>query len=155
MFVVNYIRHENNKFIFCSRSEGTMMLEAGLKGHEELIVEKKDTAGVYGSGTLDVLATPAMIALMEKTCLNSVAASLDAGQGTVGTQICVKHLAATPMGMKVTCESLLREVDRRRLVFEVTAFDESGKIGEGTHERFVIDEAKFQAKTDAKKNQED
>ncbi len=127
-----------------------MMLEKGIKGQETLIVEKKDTAGVYGSGTLDVFATPAMIALMEKTCLNSVAARLEDGMGTVGTQLNVKHLAATPMGMKVTCESVLTEVDERRLVFDVCAYDEAGKIGEGQHERFIIHEQKFQAKADGK-----
>ena len=129
-------------------------MEIGVKGYEEQIVEKKDTAGVYGSGTLDVFATPAMIALMEKNCLNSVAPHLEAGMGTVGTEICVKHLAATPIGMKVRCESTLTEIDRRRLVFSVCAYDEVGKIGEGTHERFIIDSEKFQKKTDARKNNE-
>ena len=126
------------------------MLEVGLCGQEELVVEKKDTASVYGSGTLDVFATPAMVALMEKTCQNRVAPELEEGDGTVGIQICVKHLSATPMGMKVICKSVLKEIDRRRLVFDVTAYDERGKIGEGTHERFIINEAQFQAKTDAK-----
>ena len=87
---------------------------------------------------------------MEKTCQNSVAPELEEGDGTVGIQICVKHLSATPMGMKVICKSVLKEIDRRRLVFDVTAYDERGKIGEGTHERFIINEAQFQAKTDAK-----
>lgn len=127
------------------------MLETGIRGTETLVVEKKDTAGVYGSGTLDVFATPAMIALMEKTCLNSVAPFLEPGMGTVGISLNVRHMAATPVGMKVTCESTLTEVDGRRLVFNVTAYDAAGKIGEGSHERFIIQEEKFQKKADSKR----
>ncbi|MBP5644736.1 MAG: dihydrolipoamide acyltransferase, partial [Bacteroidales bacterium] len=80
----------------------------------------------------------------------SVLPYLDEGQGTVGTLVNVTHSAATPVGMRVWCDSELVEVDRRRLVFSVKAYDECGPIGEGTHERFVIDSAKFQAKIDAK-----
>lgn len=127
------------------------MLVAGIKGYEELIVEKKDTAGVHGSGTLDVFATPAMIALMEKTCFKSVENYLEAGMGSVGTELKIRHIAATPIGMKVRCESTLTQVDGRRLVFDVCAYDEAGKIGEGQHERFIIDEEKFQAKADGKR----
>lgn len=126
------------------------MLNIGIEGLEQLTVKKEDTAGVYGSGTLDVFATPAMIALMEKTCLNSVAPYLEQGMGTVGTQLNVAHIAATPIGMQVRCQSVLSEIDGRRLVFTVTAFDEAGKIGEGTHERFIIDEVKFQTKANSK-----
>lgn len=126
------------------------MLNIGIEGLEQLTVKKEDTAGVYGSGTLDVFATPAMIALMEKTCLNSVAPYLEQGMGTVGTQLNVAHVAATPIGMQVRCQSVLSEIDGRRLVFTVTAFDEAGKIGEGTHERFIIDEVKFQMKANSK-----
>ena len=114
------------------------MIETGIKGKETMVVSENDTASVYGSGTLDVFATPAMVALMEKTCLNSVAPYLEPGEGTVGTLLHVKHTAATPVGMTVTVDSELVEVDRRRLVFEVKAFDETGAIGEGRHERFVI-----------------
>jgi len=126
------------------------MIKTGILGREVLVVGEKDTAKVYGSGTLEVFATPAMIALMEKTCLNSVAPYLEEGMGTVGTLLNVKHTAATPVGMQVTVESRLVEVDRRRLVFEVKAFDEAGAIGEGIHERFIIESDKFQKKADAK-----
>lgn len=127
------------------------MLTKGITGKEILTVGANDTARVYGSGTLEVFATPAMIALMEKTCLNSVAPYLEEGEGTVGTLLNVKHTAATPVGMQVTVESKLIEVDRRRLVFEVKAYDEAGAIGEGIHERFVIQSERFQTKANEKK----
>ena len=127
------------------------MLEKGLLGKQEIVVTEEQTAKVYGSGSLRVFGTPAMIALMENTALKSVAPYIGDGNGTVGTQLDVKHVSATPVGMKVTCETKLVEVEGRRLVFEVKAYDECGLIGEGTHERFIIAEEKFQAKTDAKK----
>ena len=108
------------------------------------------TADRIGSGLVQVFATPMLVALMEQTCNESVTPLLEAGQGTVGTHIDISHSAATPVGMKVWCDSELVEVDRRRLVFTVKAFDECGPIGEGRHERFIIDSAKFQAKIDAK-----
>lgn len=125
-------------------------MEIGIKGLQEIIVTEELTAAHIGSGLVKVFATPMMIALMEKTCATSVEAHLEAGQGTVGTHVNVSHSAATPVGMKVRCESELVEVDRRRLTFRVTASDERGIIGEGMHERFIIDSAKFQAKVDAK-----
>ena len=125
-------------------------MEVGIKGHQEIIVTKEITAKSMGSGVIDVYGTPAMILLMEETAQQSVALHLDAGQGTVGTELNIKHLAATPVGMKVWCDTELIEVDGRRLVFRAEAFDECGKIGEGTHERFIVDTEKFQQKTDAK-----
>lgn len=126
------------------------MLEIGIKGHREQIVTEELTAAHIGSGLVKVFATPMMIALMESTCAGSVEASLEEGQGTVGTHVDVSHCAATPVGMRVHCDSELVEIDRRRLVFKVAAYDERGLIGEGQHERFIIDSAKFQAKIDAK-----
>ena len=128
------------------------MLQKGIKNQIERMVTETITAEHIGSGELSVLATPAMIALIEETSWRSVAAGLTEGQGTVGTKIDVAHLAATPCGMKVRCETELVEVDGRRLVFSATVFDEMGKIGEGRHERFIVDNAKFQAKADAKKH---
>lgn len=125
-------------------------MNTGIQGKQEIVVTDELTAAHIGSGLVRVFATPMMIALMEKTCTESVEPFLEEGQGTVGTQVNVSHCSATPVGMKVLCQSELIEIDRRRLVFKVTASDERGLIGEGTHERFVIDSAKFQAKIDAK-----
>ena len=117
----------------------------------EQVVSDALCADRIGSGLVKVFATPMMIALIERTCNESVLPCLEAGQGTVGTRIDVSHTAATPCGMKVWCDSELIDIDRRRLVFKVTAYDESGLIGEGTHERFIIDSAKFQAKANEKR----
>ena len=127
------------------------MIAIGKKGYREEIVTSEKCADHIGSGLAKVLATPMMIALMEQTCNESVVPELETGQGTVGTHINVSHCAASPIGMRVWCESELVEIDRRKLVFKVAAYDECGLIGEGTHERFIIDSAKFQAKVDAKK----
>ena len=127
------------------------MIEKGILGHREQMVTPDLTADRIGSGLVQVFATPMLVALMEQTCNESVTPLLEAGRGTVGTHIDISHSAATPVGMKVWCDSELVEVDRRRLVFTVKAFDECGPIGEGRHERFIIDSAKFQAKIDAKK----
>ena len=126
------------------------MLEAGIKGRQEVMVEEGNCASAVGSGLLKVFATPAMIALMEKTAWMSVAPELGEGEGTVGTLLNVTHDAPTPIGMKVWCESTLEEVDGRWLVFCVEAFDEKGRIGGGRHERFIIGNEKFQAKADRK-----
>ena len=126
------------------------MLTVGIKGKEEIAVTDANSAKTMGSGTLDVFATPAMIALLEKTAWKSVAPYLEEGCGTVGTLLNVTHDAPTPLGMKVWCESELTEIDGRRLVFSVAAFDETGKIGGGSHERFIVPNEKFQAKADKK-----
>ncbi len=128
------------------------MLEVGIKGRKEIVVTKEKTAKSMCSGALDVFATPAMIALMENTAFESVADLLDPGCGTVGTALNVKHVSATPVGMKVTCETELIKVDGRALTFSVKAYDEVGLIGEGEHERFIIFEEKFQKKANDKLN---
>lgn len=126
------------------------MLQEGLTLTLSLTVTEDKTAKAMGSGTLDVFATPAMIALMEETAYKAVQGSLDEGFGTVGTYLDVKHLAATPLGMTVRCEAELIEIDRRRLVFTVKAYDDKGLIGEGKHERFIVNNESFMAKTNAK-----
>ena len=103
------------------------MLETGIKGRQEVVVSDANSAKTMGSGTLDVFATPAMTALMEKTAWMSVADQLDEGCGTVGTLLNVTHDAPTPLGMTVWCETELVEVDGRRLVFDVAAYDAKGK----------------------------
>ena len=105
-------------------------MKTGIKGFQKEFVTEEKTALAMGSGELAVYATPAMIALMEKAAFSSVAAELDEGQGTVGTLINVSHVSATPCGMEVRCESELIDVDGRRLVFSVKAYDEAGLIGE-------------------------
>jgi len=127
-----------------------MELHTGISGLQQQVVTAEVTADKVGSGTVKVFATPMMIALIEKTCLKSVEPFLAEGQGTVGTHIDVSHSAATPVGMTVTAESELVEIDRRRLVFRVAVRDERGPVGEGTHERFIIDIARFQQKADSK-----
>lgn len=126
-------------------------MEAGIKYTQQLTVTEKDTAKAYTSGTLEVFATPAMIALMENTCMNAVADQLEEGCATVGTALNVKHVSATPVGMTVRCECELTAVDGRALTFTVAAYDEAGLIGEGTHERFIIKADKFMAKAEAKR----
>lgn len=125
-------------------------MEIGIIGKEEIVVNKDVTAAAIGSGMVEVFATPMMIALMENTCAKSVASHLQADESTVGTHVNVSHCAATPIGMKVYCESELIEIARRKLTFKVTAYDERGMIGEGLHERFIIDSKKFQAKINSK-----
>ncbi|MGO5478713.1 thioesterase family protein [Anaerovoracaceae bacterium HCP3S3_H6] len=122
------------------------MIQTGLTCKKKITVTPEMTAAAMGSGALEVLATPSMIALMEGTAQEAVQNLLEDGQGTVGTRIDVRHLAATPVGMEVTCTAEVTEVDRRRIVFTVRAKDEKEVIGEGIHERFVIDNEKFFAK---------
>ena len=127
------------------------MIKTGILGEQTILVDGSLTAKTFGSGTLEVYGTPAMIALIENTALKSIEPELEDGWGSVGTSLNVQHLASTPVGMKVTAKTELLEVDRRRLVFAAEVYDEVGLIGKGTHERFLVEEAKFQAKTDAKK----
>ena len=128
-----------------------MSIEIGLNGFAEKVVTYDLTAAAVGSGAQEVFATPAMIALMETSALQAMTPHLEAGLGSVGTRIDVTHLSATPMGMTVRAECEAIEVDRKRVVFSVKAYDEAGLIGEGTHERFIIDVEKFIAKSLSKK----
>lgn len=122
-------------------------MEIGLRNKQDLVVDKSHSAAHMGSGTLEVFATPSMIALMENTCMHCVAPYLEADASTVGTLINVKHLSATPVGDTVTCSCELLEIDRKRLVFSVQASDSVGLIGEGIHERFVVNIDRFMQKT--------
>ena len=126
------------------------MLQTGIKGYQEETVVEGKLASNVGSGLVKVYATAMMIALIEKAAVLSVEPYLESGQGTVGTLVNVSHCSATHLGMKVHAETELIEIDRRRLVFKVAAYDECGLIGEGLHERFIIDMKKFQDKTDSK-----
>lgn len=130
------------------------MLQAGIRGYETEEVTADHTALHMGSGTLEVYATPAMIALIEKTAWKSVEEHLESGQGSVGTRLAIDHVSATPLGMKISCKTLLTKVEGRKLVFEAEVSDETGVIGRGTHERFIIDKEKFVSRANQKKGQE-
>jgi fluoroacetyl-CoA thioesterase len=126
------------------------MIQIGIRGHQETTVTEDLLAKNVGSGSVKVFATPMMISLIEKAAVLSVVPYLEDGQDSVGTLINVTHCSATPLGMKVWADTELVEIDRRRLVFKVAAYDERGLIGEGMHERFIINKAAFQAKADSK-----
>ncbi|MHC1719459.1 MAG: thioesterase family protein [Clostridiaceae bacterium] len=121
-------------------------IKEGMSATNEMIVTEDDTASKYGSGLLDVLSTPCMIGLMEGTSKKVVDESLPEGFSTVGIEVSIKHLKATPIGMKVKCEAVLEKIDGKKLIFRVDAWDEKGKIGEGTHTRFIINEEAFMNK---------
>ncbi|MEE3467882.1 MAG: thioesterase family protein [Eubacterium sp.] len=126
------------------------MLTTGIKGNRERKITEDLTARAIGSGELAVFATPALIALAEETAWRSVADELEPGQGTVGTRMDLSHIAATPVGMQARCETELVEIDRRKLVFHIEVYDDVEKIAEGTHERFIVDNEKFQTKANGK-----
>ena len=121
-------------------------ISIGLKYKEEKIVTMNDTAKIFGSGAAEVFATPMMIGLMEAASMNAVKDYLPKGHSTVGTMVNIKHISATKIGKRVWAEAELVEIDRKKLVFKIDAYDEDKKIGEGSHERFIIDEAKFMSK---------
>lgn len=121
-------------------------MEAGIKNEKNIVVTDEVTASKVGSGLLPVYATPSMIALMEGTCAESVQPYLAAGEGTVGVAVDIKHIAATPVGMTVRCESLLKEVNGKKLVFEVNVYDEKGLVGTGIHKRAIINNEAFMAR---------
>lgn len=125
-------------------------IKVGLNSIIETTAMQKDSAINYGSGAVDVYSTPAMIALLECAARNAVDLHLPKGYTTVGIKVDVKHLAATPIGSRIKASAELIEVDEKRLVFKVEAFDEVEKIGEGIHERFVIDMDKFMGRLDKK-----
>lgn len=125
-------------------------LRTGIKGRAETEVTFEKTAKYFGSGNEAVFATPVMIGIMEEASLTSVQPYLAEDESTVGTRVNVTHESASPVGIRVWAESELIEIDRRRLVFRVTAYDECGIIGRGEHERFIIKKDKFTEKTKAK-----
>ena len=123
-----------------------MNVTVGMKTRVEDIVSKHNTAQSAGSGTLPVFATPFLCALMEKAAWMAIAPGLDEGDSSVGTKLNISHLSATPIGLKVWAESEVTAVDGKRIEFKVSAGDEKGLIGEGTHERFVVTDERFLAK---------
>ena len=117
-----------------------------LNFEQKKIILAEDTASHYGSGLLEVFATPAMIAFMEKTCYEGIAHYLAPGYSSVGTKVHVEHLRAIRVGVKIHCEARLNTIDGKKLFFEVRVFDHQGIIGQGTHTRYIIDIEKFMLK---------
>lgn len=128
-----------------------MEIPVGAKGRVDGIVTDQLTAAAVGSGSVEVFATPYMVAAMENAACEAIRPYYGEGENSVGTKLGITHDAATPVGMKYWAEAEVTEVDRRRIVLKVTAYDETGIIGSGTHERFIIQMEKFLAKAEAKK----
>jgi fluoroacetyl-CoA thioesterase len=127
-------------------------IPVGAKGSFALVVRPEHLASQFKDGTLPpVLATPVMIMAMENAALNAIKPQLDPGETAVGTRIDIRHLSATPAGMRVTAEAEVTRTDRRRIEFTVRAFDEAGPIGEGTHERMVVEIARMERQLAAKR----
>lgn len=126
-------------------------MKEGLKGLSEITVTPENTALSVGSGNLEVFATPHMIAQMEKASFESVLPFLEAGQSTVGTYMEASHISATPVGFKIRTESELILIEGRKLVFSVKSYDESGLIGEGRHERYIVDSERFMGRCKTKR----
>lgn len=127
-----------------------MEITVGLKGEVSTLVEPMDTALEVGSGSLRVYATPCMVALMEGAACEALEGCLREDQTSVGTELNISHISATPVGMEVRAEATVTAVDGKCITFRVEAFDEAGKIGEGSHKRVVITSQRFLDKTYAK-----
>lgn len=122
----------------------------GTELTKTILVDRTNLASTVGSGDLDVFATPMMIALMENASAACLGQFLDDGETSVGTFISTSHIAATPLKMNVSASAVITAVNGREVEFTVTASDDKGKIGEGTHKRFVVFSEKFQAKANSK-----
>ena len=129
-----------------------MEIPVGAKGRVDGVVTDQLTAAAIGSGSVEVFATPYMVAAMENAACEALRPYYGEGENSVGTKLESSHDAATPVGMKYWAEAEVTEVDRRRVVLKVTAYDETGVIGSGVHERFIIQMEKFLAKAEAKKS---
>lgn len=127
-----------------------MEITVGMKGEVSSLVEREDTALEVGSGSLLVFATPCMVALMEGAACEAIADAIPEGKTSVGIELNISHLAATPVGMSVRAEAEVTNVEGSIVTFQLTAFDETGKIGEGTHKRALITTERFLEKTYAK-----
>jgi fluoroacetyl-CoA thioesterase len=121
-------------------------IKEGTKEVMEITVTSADTAAHYGSGLIEVFATPAMIGLMESTAQSAIQKFLPEGYITLGIEVNIQHLKATPVGMKVKCEAVITKVEGKKITLEVKAWDEQGLIGSGTHVRFIVQASKFMEK---------
>ena len=120
-----------------------MEITVGMKGIATTVVEREDTAAVIGSGLLLVYATPCMVALMEGAASEAIAPALSEEQSSVGTALNIAHISATPVGLVVRAEAVVTKVEGKTIYFDVAAYDEKGKIGEGTHTRVVVNAQRF------------
>lgn len=127
-----------------------MEIEVGMKGEVSTLVEREDTAAEVGSGTLLVYATPCMAALMEGAACEAIADVMDENQTTVGTELNIQHLSATPVGLEVRAEAEVIAVEGKVITFQLRAFDEAGEIGSGIHKRVLVNSQKFLEKAYAK-----
>ena len=127
-----------------------MEITVGMKAEVSTLVEKEDTAAEVGSGSLLVYATPCMAALMEGAACEAIEPAMSENQTTVGTELNIRHLSATPVGLEVRAEAEVTEVDGKVITFRITAYDEAGKIGEGTHKRCIVSSQRFLDKTYSK-----
>lgn len=127
-----------------------MEITVGMKGKVSTIVEREDTAFEVGSGSLLVYATPCMVALMEGAACEAIAPAMSEEKTSVGTELNISHLSATPVGLEVYAEAEVTEIDGNAISFHVIAYDEKGKIGEGTHKRFIVTSQRFLDKTYSK-----
>lgn len=127
-----------------------MDITIGMKGEAATLVEREDTAAEVGSGSLLVYATPCMVALMEGAACEAIAQGLNENEASVGISLDIAHLSATPVGLEVRAEAEVTAVEGKIITFALTAYDEAGKIGEGTHKRCVINPQKFLDKAYAK-----
>lgn len=123
------------------------LVPAGTRGTKTVKVTESSLASSTGSGTVDVFSTPNLVLLIEEACVEAIKDYLIEGETTVGTLVDINHLAATPPGLHVTATGILTKVEGRRLVFQVEAYDNVEKVGEGTHERFLVNREKFTAKS--------
>lgn len=128
-----------------------MTLEPPLSGEAERLVTEEWTAARMGSGTVPVLATPALVAVMEEAAVRALEGHLPPGQTSVGVRIDVRHLAATPLGMRVRARATLVAVEGRRLTFRIEAWDDREKVGEADHERVLVDVERFMERVNAKR----
>jgi fluoroacetyl-CoA thioesterase len=120
-----------------------MKLQRGMTGEAVTMVTHENTAAAIGAGGVEVFGTPMLIALMENASWEAVAGALDEGYVTVGTHVNISHLAATPLGQQVRARAELIEINERRLIFNVVAYDERQKVGEGQHERTIVNLERF------------
>jgi predicted thioesterase len=127
-----------------------MLIEIGMKGKASTLAEREDTAQEVGSGSLLVYATPCMAALMEAAACEAIGKGLAEGETSVGIELNIQHLSATPVGMDVRAEATVTAVEGKIITFEVEAFDEAGPIGKGTHKRALVSTQRFLDKTYAK-----